>query len=191
MRCFAGQGQCAWNLDTSPSFLPSFPPLSSLLPLLPFLLTSLSPPSPLSLPPSSLPSPLCLLLPFLLTSLPLPLLSPSLSLPSPSFFPLPFLFLPLQVSSFNWDHNDNFPQFSGCHALLPDGYMSMLSPLARGFDIQLDSVVKHVELLRREGDRGYTSVRLTDTRGNESIADRVRKPATGSENGAPPSFGPP
>jgi hypothetical protein len=76
------------------------------------------------------------------------------------------------VSSFNWDHNDNFPQFSGCHALLADGYMSMLNPLARGFDIQLDSVVKHVELLKREGG-GYSSVHLTDTRGNEFNADKV------------------
>ena len=76
------------------------------------------------------------------------------------------------MSSFNWDHNDSFPQFSGCHALLADGYMSMLSLLAKGFDIQLDSVVKHVELLRREGG-GYSSVRLMDTRGNEFSADRV------------------
>lgn len=76
------------------------------------------------------------------------------------------------VSSFNWDHNDNFPQFTGCHALLSDGYMSMLSPLARGFDIQLDSVVKHVELLKREGG-GHCAVKLTDTRGNEFSADKV------------------
>ena len=78
----------------------------------------------------------------------------------------------LQVSSFNWDHNDNFPQFSGCHALLPGGYMSVLSRLAEGFEIQLDSVVKHVELLKREGG-GYSGVRVTDTRGNEFSADRV------------------
>ena len=77
------------------------------------------------------------------------------------------------MSSFYWDHNDNFTQFSGCHALLPDGYMAMLSALAKGFDIQLDSVVKHVELLKSESGAGYTGVRLLDTRGNEFVADRV------------------
>lgn len=79
-----------------------------------------------------------------------------------------------KVSSFHWDHNDNFPQFSGCHALLPDGYMGMLSALAKGFEIQLDSVVKHVEL-HREGTGASTcsSVKLTDTRNNEFAADRV------------------
>lgn len=78
----------------------------------------------------------------------------------------------IQVSSFNWDHNDNFPQFSGCHALLPAGYMSVLSRLAEGFDVQLDSVVKHVELVKRDGS-SYTSVKVTDTRGNEFTADKV------------------
>ena len=91
------------------------------------------------------------------------LLSHSLHCPSPPH---------VQVSSFNWDHNDNFPQFSGCHALLPEGYMSVLSRLADGFDVQLDCVVKHVEVMRREGV-DYTSVRVTDTRGNEAVADRV------------------
>ena len=75
------------------------------------------------------------------------------------------------MSSFNWDHNDNFPQFSGCHALLSDGYMSILSRLGEGFEVQLDSVVKHVEVIKR--GEGIVAVRVTDTRGNESIADRV------------------
>ncbi len=80
---------------------------------------------------------------------------------------------PCQVSAFNWDHNDNFPQFSGCHALLPDGYMSVLSRLAEGFDIKLDSVVRHVQLVQREGE-GTMAVKVTDTRRNEYISDRVR-----------------
>ncbi len=50
--------------------------------------------------------------------------------------------------------------------------MSVLSRLADGFDVQLDCVVKHVEIVRREGV-DYTSVRVTDTRGNEAVADRV------------------
>lgn len=50
--------------------------------------------------------------------------------------------------------------------------MSILSALAEGFEVQLDSVVKHVEVLRKEGG-GATAVRLTDTRGNEFMADKV------------------
>lgn len=51
--------------------------------------------------------------------------------------------------------------------------MSVLSRLAEGFEVQLDSVVKHVELLRREGSN-YTFIRVTDTRGNEFTGDKVR-----------------
>ena len=51
--------------------------------------------------------------------------------------------------------------------------MSVLSRLADGFDVQLDCVVKHVEVVRREGV-DYTSIRVTDTRGNEAVADRVK-----------------
>lgn len=50
--------------------------------------------------------------------------------------------------------------------------MSILSRLADGFDVQLDSVVKHVEITKKEG-KGYAGVRVTDTRGNEFSADRV------------------
>ena len=81
------------------------------------------------------------------------------------------------MSSIYWDHNDNFPQFSGCHALLPSGYMSILSKLAKGFDIKYDSVVRHVEIVGGEGSGGGSSlgsaVRLTDTRGNEWLASKV------------------
>ena len=53
--------------------------------------------------------------------------------------------------------------------------MGMLSALARGFEIQLDSVVKHVELHREgTGASSSSSVKLTDTRNNEYAADRVR-----------------
>ena len=74
---------------------------------------------------------------------------------------------PLQISSFNWDHNDNFAQFSGCHALLANGYMSVFSKLAEGMDIHYDTVVKRVELMTSGG------VRVVDSRGNVFHGDKV------------------
>ncbi len=52
--------------------------------------------------------------------------------------------------------------------------MSVLSRLADGFEVHLDSVVKHVEVVKRGEGENVMAVRVTDTRGNESIADRVR-----------------
>ena len=74
---------------------------------------------------------------------------------------------PLQISSFNWDHNDNFAQFSGCHALLANGYMSVFSKLAEGMDIHYDTVVKRVELMSGGG------VRVVDSRGSVFHGDKV------------------
>ena len=39
--------------------------------------------------------------------------------------------------------------------------------------MQLDSVVRHVQLVRREVE-GEMAVKVTDTRRNEYISDRVR-----------------
>jgi len=72
-----------------------------------------------------------------------------------------------KVSSFHWDHNDSFAQFSGCHALLPDGYFSILSRLAEGLEIHLDTPVKKVELME-DGRVG-----VTDSKGRLWAADRV------------------
>ena len=74
-----------------------------------------------------------------------------------------------QISSFNWDHNDNFAQFSGCHALLADGYMAIFSKLAEGMDIHYDTVVKRVEVVTGRG------VRVVDSRGNIFTGDKVRE----------------
>ena len=71
------------------------------------------------------------------------------------------------VSSFHWDHNDNFAQFSGCHALLPDGYMSILSRLAEGLEIHLNNPVRRVEFMS-DGRVG-----VTDSKGKLWAADRV------------------
>ena len=94
-----------------------------------------------------------------------------------TFFPLPsssystpFLLPhtpPLKVSSFHWDHNDSFAQFSGCHALLPDGYMSILSRLAEGLEIHLNNPVRRVEFMS-DGRVG-----VTDSKGKLWAADRV------------------
>ena len=95
-----------------------------------------------------------------------------------TFFPLPsssystpFFLLhhtpPLKVSSFHWDHNDSFAQFSGCHALLPDGYLSILSRLAEGLEIHLNNPVRRVEFMS-DGRVG-----VTDSKGKLWAADRV------------------
>lgn len=82
------------------------------------------------------------------------------------FPPPPFFFF--QISSFNWDHNDNFAQFSGCHALLPEGYGSIFAHLAEGMDIHLDTIVRRVELVP-----GVGGVKVTDSRGNTFNGDKV------------------
>lgn len=73
-----------------------------------------------------------------------------------------------QISSFNWDHNDNFAQFSGCHALLPEGYSSIFARLSEGMDIHLDTIVRRVEFVP-----GGEGVRVTDSRGNTFSGDKV------------------
>ena len=106
---------------------------------------------------------------------PLVTLSTPTITPSPHTLPFTFslaLFLlshtpPLKVSSFHWDHNDNFAQFSGCHALLPDGYMSILSRLAEGLEIHLNNPVKRIEFMS-DGRVG-----VTDFKGKLWAADRV------------------
>ena len=89
-----------------------------------------------------------------------------LSLTLPPFFLLPHT-PPLKVSSFHWDHNDSFAQFSGCHALLPDGYLSILSRLAEGLEIHLNNPVRRVEFMS-DGRVG-----VTDSKGKLWAADRV------------------
>lgn len=49
--------------------------------------------------------------------------------------------------------------------------MTVLSRLVEGFEVQLDSVVRHVQLMKGEG--GGMAVKVTDTRRNEYISDRV------------------
>ena len=86
---------------------------------------------------------------------------------SPYLLPRPFHTPPPKVSSFHWDHNDNFAQFSGCHALLPDGYMSILSRLAEGLEIHLNNPVRRVEFMS-DGRVG-----VTDSKGKLWATDRV------------------
>ena len=77
------------------------------------------------------------------------------------------IFLSPQVSAFHWDHNDTFSQFSGCHALLPDGYMSILSQLSRDVEVHLNTPVTGV------GVREDGKVCVVDARGKEWGSDKV------------------
>lgn len=71
-----------------------------------------------------------------------------------------------QISSLHWDHNDAFSQFTGPHAILPTGYHTILSRLARGIDVEYHSVVKTIEVV----DEG---VRVGDQQGQSWEADKV------------------
>lgn len=51
-----------------------------------------------------------------------------------------------EVSALQWDQNERFPQFSGQHGLVPDGFLALLQSLAQGLDIRLGQQVTHVEL---------------------------------------------
>ncbi|KAH7948276.1 hypothetical protein HPB52_020106 [Rhipicephalus sanguineus] len=41
-----------------------------------------------------------------------------------------------EVSALQWDQNKRFPQFSGQHALVPDGFGCLLQALAEGLDVR-------------------------------------------------------
>lgn len=45
------------------------------------------------------------------------------------------------VSALHWDQNEDYPQFSGENLVLPGGVSQVLSKLAEGLDIDLDTKV--------------------------------------------------
>lgn len=45
------------------------------------------------------------------------------------------------VSALHWDQNEDYPQFSGENLVLPGGISQVLSKLAEGLDIELDTKV--------------------------------------------------
>lgn len=45
------------------------------------------------------------------------------------------------VSALHWDQNEDYPQFSGENLVLPGGISQVLSKLAEGLDIDLDTKV--------------------------------------------------
>ena len=89
----------------------------------------------------------------------------SFVVPCPSLLPPPSS----QISALHWDHNDNFNQFSGSHALLPRGYSFIFSRLAEGLQVHLRTPVTAVRA--REGGRG--GVVVVDGTGKEWTADKV------------------
>ncbi|EEC20158.1 amine oxidase, putative, partial [Ixodes scapularis] len=50
-----------------------------------------------------------------------------------------------EVSALQWDQNERFPQFSGQHGLVPDGFLALLQSLVQGLDVRLGQQVTHVE----------------------------------------------
>lgn len=71
-----------------------------------------------------------------------------------------------KVSSVSWDQNEEFPQFSGDHTLLHNGFGILLSNLAQNLDIRLQFKVKEVDY---SGDK----VVLTSADGRILSADKV------------------
>lgn len=46
-----------------------------------------------------------------------------------------------QVSALHWDQNEDYPQFSGDNLVLQEGFSQVLSRLADGLDIELNTKV--------------------------------------------------
>lgn len=62
-----------------------------------------------------------------------------------------------EVSALQWDQNERFPQFSGQHALVPDGFGRLLQALAEGLDIRYGHKVTMIEYgSKDDGVRVFT-----------------------------------
>uniref|UniRef100_K1PYF3 Lysine-specific histone demethylase 1B n=1 Tax=Magallana gigas TaxID=29159 RepID=K1PYF3_MAGGI len=70
------------------------------------------------------------------------------------------------VSALHWDQNEDYPQFSGENLVLPAGISQVLSKLAEGLDIDLDTKVTKV-------DYGEETVKVVSENGKEWTADKV------------------
>lgn len=70
------------------------------------------------------------------------------------------------VSALHWDQNEDYPQFSGENLVLPGGISQVLSKLAEGLDIDLDTKVTKV-------DYGEETVKVVSENGKEWTADKV------------------
>ena len=46
-----------------------------------------------------------------------------------------------QASALHWDQNEAFPQFTGVHSMISEGYSAVLERLSQGLDVRLNTVV--------------------------------------------------
>lgn len=68
------------------------------------------------------------------------------------------------VSALQWDQNERYPQFSGQHALVPDGFGCLLQALAEGLDIRYGQHVTAIDYTSEEGDVRVFAERATGTK---------------------------
>ena len=52
-----------------------------------------------------------------------------------------------QVSALKWDQNESYPQFSGDHTMMTEGYAAILNRLAEEIPVRYDSVVSAMVLI--------------------------------------------
>ena len=71
-----------------------------------------------------------------------------------------------QVSALRWDQNEDYPQFTGDNLVLPEGFSEVLSRLADGLEIELNTKVVKI-------DYGENTVKIASQDGKHWTADKV------------------
>lgn len=66
------------------------------------------------------------------------------------------------VSALHWDQNEQFPQFTGHHALMITGYSKLTGALAEGLDIRFNSAVTQVRICTYSPALNYVFLEYSD-----------------------------